>query len=173
MVLVVMVGLTQSEHVHSKAFELWGPRVNLSVDAWYATTVDIEEVLSNTRQGDFHIFVADVVKSFDTVDRDILPWEDLDFQLDFKRSTSRSIGRLGYVFELADCLGVAWTWDGGISQGCPLSMVFIVAHYAPWCQHFESLGGISHQLYADNLKCTSYNVNLYWLLPGTRCPMSK
>ena len=43
-----------------------------SVDAWCATAVDIEEVLSNTRQGDFHIFVADVVKSFDTVDRDIL-----------------------------------------------------------------------------------------------------
>ena len=43
-----------------------------SVDAWYSTTIDIEEVLSNTRQGDFHIFVADVVKSFDTVDRDIL-----------------------------------------------------------------------------------------------------
>ena len=43
-----------------------------SVDAWYSTTIDIEEVLNNTRQGDFHIFVADVVKSFDTVDRDIL-----------------------------------------------------------------------------------------------------
>ena len=34
--------------------------------------IDIEEVLSNTREGDFHIFVADVVKSFDTVDLDIL-----------------------------------------------------------------------------------------------------
>ena len=43
-----------------------------SVDAWYSTTIDIEEVLSNTRQGDFHIFVADVVKSFDTVDRGFL-----------------------------------------------------------------------------------------------------
>ena len=43
-----------------------------SVDAWYTTSIDIEEVLSNTRHDDFHIFVADVVKSFDTVDRDIL-----------------------------------------------------------------------------------------------------
>ena len=43
-----------------------------SVDAWYATSIDIEEVLSHTRHSDFHIFVADVVKSFDTVDRDIL-----------------------------------------------------------------------------------------------------
>ena len=46
--------------------------MNSSVDAWYSTTIDIEEVLSNTRQGDLHIFVADMVKSFDTVDRDIL-----------------------------------------------------------------------------------------------------
>ena len=46
--------------------------VSSSVDARYSTTVDIEKVLSNTRQGDFHIFVADVVKSFDPVDRDIL-----------------------------------------------------------------------------------------------------
>ena len=43
-----------------------------SVDAWYATSIDIEEVLSQARHSDFHIFVADVVKSFDTVDRDIL-----------------------------------------------------------------------------------------------------
>ena len=43
-----------------------------SVDAWYATAIDIEEVLSQTRHSDFHIFVAHVVKSFDTVDRDIL-----------------------------------------------------------------------------------------------------
>ena len=40
-----------------------------SVDAWYATSIDIEEVLSRSRPSDFHIFVADVVKSFDTVDR--------------------------------------------------------------------------------------------------------
>ena len=40
-----------------------------SVDAWFSATIDIEEVLSNTRQGDFHIFVADVGKSFDTVNR--------------------------------------------------------------------------------------------------------
>ena len=39
---------------------------------WYPTTLDIDEILSNTRQGDFHIFVADVVKTFDTVDRDVL-----------------------------------------------------------------------------------------------------
>ena len=49
--------------------------------------------------------------------------------------------------------------DGGILQGCPLSMVFIVALYAPFCRHLESLVDISPQLYADNLKCTSYDVD--------------
>ena len=48
---------------------------------------------------------------------------------------------------------------GGIPQGCPLSMVFIVALYAPWCGHLENLTGICPQLHADNLKCTSYNVD--------------
>ena len=38
-------------------------------------------------------------------------------------------------------------------------MVFTVALYAPWCRHLENLKGISPQLYADNLKCTSYNVD--------------
>ena len=44
-------------------------------------------------------------------------------------------------------------------------MVFIIALYTPWCRYLESLAGISPQLYADNLKCTSYNVLiLFWLL---------
>ena len=38
-------------------------------------------------------------------------------------------------------------------------MVFIVALYAPWCRYLESQAGISPQLYFDNLKCTSYNVD--------------
>ena len=38
-------------------------------------------------------------------------------------------------------------------------MVFIVALYAPWCRHLESLVDISPQLDADNLKCTSYDVD--------------
>ena len=62
-------------------------------------------------------------------------------------------------FKLATGLGVAWKRDGGIPQGCPLSMVFIIALYTPWCRHLGSLAGISPQLYADNLKCTSYNVD--------------
>ena len=36
-------------------------------------------------------------------------------------------------FKLAAGLGRPWTRDGGIPQGCPLSMMFIVALNLPWC----------------------------------------
>ena len=41
------------------------------MDAWHGATLDIEEVLSGATVGHAHIFVADVVKSVDTVDRGI------------------------------------------------------------------------------------------------------
>ena len=43
-----------------------------SVEAWYTTALDIYEVLEGAVDAHVHIFVADVVKSFDTVDRSIL-----------------------------------------------------------------------------------------------------
>ena len=43
-----------------------------SVEAWFTTALDIEEVLSGVVQNDVHVFVADVIKSIDTVDRGIL-----------------------------------------------------------------------------------------------------
>ena len=43
-----------------------------SVEAWYTSALDIEEVLVGAVDTHVHIFVADVVKSFDTVDRGIL-----------------------------------------------------------------------------------------------------
>ena len=55
-------------------------------------------------------------------------------------------------FKLATGLGEPW-WDGGIHQGCPLSLVFIVALYVPWCRHLQSQPDVKPQLYADNLKC--------------------
>ena len=42
-----------------------------SVEAWFTTALDIKEVLSGVVQGDVHVFVADVIKSFDTVVRGI------------------------------------------------------------------------------------------------------
>ena len=43
-----------------------------SVEAWYTSALDIEEVLTGAADSDVHLFVADVIKSSDTVDRGIL-----------------------------------------------------------------------------------------------------
>ena len=43
----------------------------------------------------------------------------------------------------------------GIPQGCPLSMVFSVALYVPWCRRLEAMPDVKPQLYADNLECTA------------------
>ena len=40
-----------------------------SVEAWFSTALEIEEVLSGTGGDQLHVMVADVIKSFDTVDR--------------------------------------------------------------------------------------------------------
>ena len=60
-------------------------------------------------------------------------------------------------FKLQAGLGEPWTWDGGISQGCPLSTMFIVASYLPWCRYLAAQEGVEPQLYAGNLKCVSRN----------------
>ena len=43
-----------------------------SVEAWYTSALDIEEVLAGATDSDVHLFVVDVIKSFDTVDRGVL-----------------------------------------------------------------------------------------------------
>ena len=57
-------------------------------------------------------------------------------------------------FELPAGLGEPWTRDGGIPQGCPLSMMFIVALCLPWCRYLAQ-EGLSLSCAADNLKCAS------------------
>ena len=43
-------------------------------------------------------------------------------------------------FKLASGLGEHWTRDGGTPQGCPLSMMFIVSLYLPWCRYLAAHG---------------------------------
>ena len=45
-----------------------------SVEAWYTSALDIQEVLTGATDSDIHLFVADVIKSLDTVDRGNLGW---------------------------------------------------------------------------------------------------
>ena len=132
-----------------------------SVESWYSTALDIEESLSGVLDSDVHIFVADVIKSFDTVDRGILDYilSRLGLPGWFRHAYFEYHAKVSLRFKLSCGLGQSWTRDGGIPQECPLSMVFIVALYIPWCRHLEAFRGVKPQLYADNLKCVSGEAN--------------
>ena len=128
-----------------------------SVEAWFSTALDIEECLAGGVHADVHLFVADVVKSFDTVDRGILDrvLSSLGLPAWFRHAYFEYHARVRLRFKIAAGLGEPWTRNGGIPQGCPLSMMFIVALYFPWCRYLCELPDVTPQLYADNLKCIS------------------
>ena len=77
------------------------------------------------------------------------------YQLGLRMPILSVMQKLGLGLSLLLAWGKPWTWDGGIPQGCPLSMMFIVALYLPWCRCLTELPDVSPQLYADNLKCVS------------------
>ena len=124
-----------------------------SVEAWCSSALDIEEDLSGAADSHVHLFVADVVKSFDTVDRG-------HFRLWFRHAYFEYHAHVRLRFKLASGLGEPWTRNGGIPQGCPLSMMFFVALYLPWCRYLSVQVGVQPQLYADNLKCLFRNREL-------------
>ena len=75
------------------------------------------------------------IKSFDTADRGILNrvLSSLGLPGWFRHAYLEYHAHVRLRFKLASGLGEPWTRDGGIPQGCPLSMMFIVALYLPWC----------------------------------------
>ena len=84
-------------------------------------SLDIEEVLAGAADSHVHLFVADVVKSFDTVDRTILDrvLSSLGLPGWFRHAYFEYHAHVGMRFKLASGLGAPWTRDGGIPQGCP------------------------------------------------------
>ena len=102
-----------------------------SVEAWHTTAFDIEEVLSGIVESDVHLFVANVIKPFDTVDRGVFDWvlRSLGLPAWFRHAYFECHSHVRLGFKLAAGLGQPCTGDGGIPQGCPLSMMFIVALY--------------------------------------------
>ena len=100
-----------------------------SVEAWFSTALDIEEVLSGAGGDQLHVMVA--VKSFDPVDRSILDCALGRLGLpEWSRRVYFSFhSQVRLQFKLAAGLGEPWCRDGGTHQGCPLSMIFIVALY--------------------------------------------
>ena len=65
-----------------------------SVEAWFSTAFDIEEVLSGVGGDQLHVMVADVIESLDTVD-----WIILDCAL----------GRLGLLDWLRRAFFLSWS----------------------------------------------------------------
>ena len=108
-------------------------------------------------EGHVHLFVADVIKSFDTVDRCILDCAlgQLGLPDWFRKVYFSYHAKVRLRFKLATGLGGFWNRDGGIPQNCTLSVVFIVALYVPWCSYISAQHGVTPQLYADNVKCTT------------------
>ena len=96
------------------------------MQAWFSTALDIEEVISGTVGDQLHVMVADVIKDFDTVDR-----SSLDCALGrlgllgwFRRTYFSFHSQVRLRFKLAAGLGEPWCRDGGIPQGCLLSMFY-------------------------------------------------
>ena len=105
--------------------------------------------------------LAVVIKSCDTVDRSILDCTSSRLGLPgwFRRTYFAYHSQVRLRFKLAAGLGESWCRHGGIPQGCPLSMVFIVALYVPCCRYLESLTDVKAQLRADTLKCSAQCLN--------------
>ena len=82
----------------------------------------------------FIFFVADVINGFATVDRGILDsvLSSLGLPAWFRHAYFEYHAHVRLRFKLAAGLGEPWTRDGGIPQGCPWSVMFVVALYLPW-----------------------------------------
>ena len=93
----------------------------------------LRRYVSGIVDSDIHLFVADVIKSLDTVDRGVLGkvLSSLGLPAWFRHAYVEYHSHVRLRFELATGMGRPWTRDGGIPQGSPLSMMFIVALYLP------------------------------------------
>ena len=82
-----------------------------SVEAWYTTALDIEEVLSGVVDSDVHLFVADVVKSFETVDMGVLDLvlSSLGLPGWYRHAYFEFHSHVRLRFKLATGLGQPWT----------------------------------------------------------------
>ena len=98
--------------------------------------------------------VADVVKSFDTVDRSILDCAlgRLGLPEWFRKVYFSFHNQFRLRFKLVAGVGEPRRRDGGIPQGCPLSMVFIEALNVPCVVTLGASLDVKPQLYAGNLK---------------------
>ena len=83
------------------------------------SALENEEVLSGANDSDVHLFVADVIKSFDTFHMGILDRVLCSLGLPgwFRHAYFEYHARVRLRFKLASGLGQPWTRDGGYSSG--------------------------------------------------------
>ena len=81
--------------------------------------MDLEEVLSGAVDSDIHLFVADVIQSFDTVDRAILDrvLSSVGLPAWFWHAYFDYHSHVWLRFKLAAGLGQPWTRDGVSLRG--------------------------------------------------------
>ena len=115
-----------------------------SVEAWYATALDIEEVVSGAVDSHVHLFVADVIFVLILLIGGFLDrvLSSLGLPGWFRHTYFEYHAHVRLRFKLASGLGEPRTRDGGILLGCPLSMMSIVALYLPWCRYLPTHEGV-------------------------------
>ena len=90
-----------------------------SVEAWFATALDNEEVLSCVGGDQLHVMVANVIMSFDTVDRSTLVCTvgRLGVPGWLRRTYFACHSQVRLRFKLAAGLAESWCRDGGYPTG--------------------------------------------------------
>ena len=100
-----------------------------SVEAWFSTALDIEEVLSGTGGDQLHVVVADVIKSFDTVGQvhTGLCFGAAGIGLTGFVKVYFSFHKVRFVSSSRLLLDLVNRGVGTVvfPQGCPLSMVYV------------------------------------------------
>ena len=129
-----------------------------SVEAWYSTPLDIEEVLSRLL---ILMFISSLMMSSNPLIRLIgacLTESSavLGCLVGLRMRTFGIMPVLEFGLSSRPAFGKPGSERRGTPQGCPLSMIFIVALHLPWCRVLESVPGVIPRLYADNLKCVSF-----------------
>ena len=116
-----------------------------SVEAWFST------VLAQIGGDQLHVMVADVIKSFDTLSILDCALGRLGLPAWFRKVYFACHSQVRLRFKLASGLEEPWCRDGGIPQGCPLSMVLHCCLVCLLVQAAESHACCEAQLHADNL----------------------
>ena len=100
--------------------------------------------------------VADVIESFDTVDRSILDCAlgRLGLPGWFRKVYFSFHSQVRFRFKLAAGLGEPWCRDGGI-PGLPFEYDFYCCSLCPLVSSLDSLPDVQPQLYADKIKCSA------------------